>query len=59
MWKSEVEKYIKFLENFVVEVFSNGVLNYEQLYLYMFCGILNKFYILNKFFKKVIELILY
>lgn len=29
MWKSEVEKYIKFLENFVVEVFSNGVLNYE------------------------------
>lgn len=35
MWKSEVEKFIKFLENFVVEVFSNGVLNYEQLYLYM------------------------
>lgn len=29
MWKSEVEKYIKLLENSAVEVLSNGVLNYE------------------------------
>lgn len=59
MWKSEVEKYIKLLENSAVEVLSNGVLNYEQLNLYMFCGILNKFYISNKPFKKVIESTLY
>lgn len=59
MWKNEVEKYIKLLENSAVEVLSNGVLNYEQLNLYMFCGILNKFYISNKPFKKVIESTLY
>lgn len=59
MWKSEVEKYIKLLENSAVEVLSNGVLNYEQLNLYMFCGILNKFYISNKPFNKVIESTLY
>lgn len=29
MCKSEVEKYIKLLENSAVEVLSNGVLNYE------------------------------
>lgn len=29
MWKSEVEKYIKLLENSAVEALSNGVLNYE------------------------------
>lgn len=29
MWKSEVEKYIKLLENSAVEVLSNGVFNYE------------------------------
>lgn len=59
MWKSEVEKYIKLLENSAVEALSNGVLNYEQLYLYMFCGIFNKFYISNKPFNKVIESTLY